>query len=61
MITDKDVEVAAREICLADGVDPEALGYGLGRQFPEGVRYPLWQARRAQARAALVSFVKGKE
>ena len=47
------IEEVARAICIADGVDPDAVGYGLGAQMPKDVEYPLWKARVAQARAAI--------
>lgn len=47
------IERVARQICMADGVDPDAEGYGLGVQMPEGELYPLWRARIKQARAAI--------
>lgn len=47
------VEKVARAICRADGVDPDAIGYGLGVQMPKDAEYPLWKAREAQARAAI--------
>lgn len=46
-------ENVARAICRADGVDPDAIGYGLGVRMPKDAKYPLWQARLAQARAAI--------
>ena len=50
------IERIARAICIADGVDPDAEGYGLGVQMPEGERYPLWKAREKQARAAIAAL-----
>jgi hypothetical protein len=49
---ERKIEKVARAICVADGVDPDAEGYG-GVQMPVGERYPLWKAREKQARAAI--------
>ena len=46
-------EEIARAICVADNVNPDAEGYGLGQSMPEGERYPLWKARLKQADAVL--------
>lgn len=47
------LERIARAICIADGCDPDAKGYGVGITMPRGEPYPLWQARLKQARAVL--------
>lgn len=47
------LEEVARAICIADDVDPDETGMGLGQTMPEGTTYPLWQARMKQARAAV--------
>lgn len=47
------LEEIARAICIADDVDPDETGMGLGQTMPEGTTYPLWQARMKQARAAV--------
>lgn len=49
-------EELCRAVCIADGVDPDAKGFGLGIQMPEGEQYPLWQARAKQVRALLEAF-----
>ncbi len=52
------IEIICRAICVADGVDPDAEGCGLGVQMPEGQKYPLWKAREKQARAAIAAIQK---
>lgn len=52
-MTASKIEEVARAICVADGVDPDAEGCGLGVQMPAGEKYPLWRARLKQARAAI--------
>lgn len=47
------LEEICRAICVADNVDPDAIGMGLGQQMPEGEKYPLWRARIKQAQAVL--------
>jgi hypothetical protein len=49
------VEAVSRAICVADGVDPDKTSIGFGHQFPKGVEYKLWEARRKQAEAALAA------
>lgn len=49
-------EELCRAVCVADGVDPDKEGAGLGAQMPEGAIYPLWQARTKQVRAMLEAF-----
>lgn len=45
------LEEIARAICVADGVNPDAEGCGVGHSIPKGERYPLWKARLKQAAA----------
>jgi hypothetical protein len=52
------LEELCRAICIADGVDPDKEGAGLGTQMPEGAIYPLWQARERQVRAMLECLKK---
>lgn len=47
------LEELCRALCIADGVDPDKEGYGLGQQMPEGQTYPLWRAREQQVRAMI--------
>lgn len=47
------IEAVCRAICRAEGVDPDAEGYGLGVCMPVGAKYRLWEARRRQAEAAI--------
>lgn len=51
------IERICRAVCIADGVDPDAEGCGLGAQMPAGERYPLWKAREKQARASLKALL----
>lgn len=50
------VQQVARAICIADGCDPDAIGYGHGERMPKDQRYPLWCARVEQARAAIAAM-----
>jgi hypothetical protein len=50
------IERVARAICLADDVDPDQIGVGLGRRMPKGETYPLWHARIEQAKAAIAAM-----
>ncbi len=50
------VETICRAICVADGVDPDAEGCGLGVHMPEGEKYPLWKAREKQAVASALEI-----
>jgi hypothetical protein len=50
------IERVARAICAADGVDPDDEGYGLGTRMPLGVPTFLWEARVAQAIAAIEAY-----
>ena len=38
-------EKLARCITIADGVNPDAKGWGLGVLMPKDTEYPLWEAR----------------
>lgn len=49
-------EELCRAVCIADGVDPDAKGFGLGVQMPEGAQYPLWRVRARQVHAVLEAF-----
>jgi hypothetical protein len=49
------LEFFAREICKACDVDPDQVSVGLGNLIPEGQRYPLWQAYKRQAAAAIAA------
>lgn len=48
------LEKMCRIICKAEGVDPDAIGMGLGNLMPEGETYPLWKARIRVAEALIV-------
>lgn len=50
------IERVARAICVADGCDPDAIGYGLGIHMPKDAKYPLWKARVKQAEAAIAAM-----
>lgn len=39
------IEKMCRIICKAEGVDPDAIGIGIGCIMPLGEEYPLWKAR----------------
>lgn len=55
-------EQLARSITRAEGVNPDAEGYGLGVLMPAGERYPLWKARLHVVDALLEEFqVQDKE
>jgi hypothetical protein len=43
------IERIAREICKADGCDPDQITVGVGGCMPLGYKYPLWKARIRQA------------
>lgn len=48
------IEKVARAICVADGVDPDKIGHGMGYGMPrEAKSFPLWEARKKQAIAAI--------
>lgn len=48
------VTLVARAICVADGVNPDQIGYGMGYSVPRGINnYRMWEARRKQAEAAI--------
>jgi hypothetical protein len=47
------IETVARAICIAEGVDPDKTGYGLGVTMPKGEEYPLWKARVKAAEVAI--------
>ena len=51
------IEAVCRAICRAEGVDPDAEGYGLGVCMPVGAKYRLWEARRRQADAAIEALL----
>lgn len=53
---EKIIEAVARALCRAEGVDPDAEGYGLGVCMPIGAKYRLWEARRRQAVAAIDAY-----
>lgn len=46
-------EQMARAMCVADGIDPDATGYGMGVSMPVGKEFPLWQAQLPKLDAAL--------
>ena len=48
-------EKIAEAICIADGCDPDAIGYAVTDKTEEelGKSYPLWKYRVKQAQAAL--------
>lgn len=47
------LEKMCRIICKAEGVDPDAVGVGIGNIMPEGEEYPLWKARVPVAEALI--------
>jgi len=49
------IEKVARAICLADGVDPDGIGYAIRAETMNsfGASYPLWKMRIRQAEAAI--------
>lgn len=53
------VEVVARAICIAEGVDPDASTVGMGFYLPEGKNALLWEARANAARAAITALHDG--
>lgn len=55
------LEELCRAVCIADNVDPDAEGYGLGAAMPKNMRYPLWQAREKQVRAVLEALKKNPD
>lgn len=46
-------EQCAREICIAEGVDPDAIGYAITDKTRErlGESYPLWKYRLSAVEA----------
>jgi hypothetical protein len=40
-----DIEILARLICQADGLDPDKEVTGLGALAPLDTKYPFWQTR----------------
>lgn len=49
-------EKLARCITVADGVDPDVKGCGLGVLMPKDSEYPLWEARLHIVDALLKEF-----
>jgi hypothetical protein len=49
------VEVVARAICVAEGLDPDKTSVGFGHTIPKGVEYKLWQAHVKKAEAAIAA------
>lgn len=46
-------ERIARAMCVANGIDPDETGYGLGNNMPKDEVYPLWWAQIKTVNAAL--------
>lgn len=46
-------EKMARALCLKQGINPDARGYGLGKTMPEGASYPLWESQLGAVDSAL--------
>lgn len=52
------IEQAARDICIADGVDPDQIVWGMGYENPKGWSVPFWVVRANQARADIDAALK---
>ena len=53
------IEKVARAICIADGVNPDQIGSGLGYGMPKDIdNYRMWEARKKQAQAAIDCITK---
>jgi hypothetical protein len=51
-------ENMARAICVREGVDPDAMGYGQGAIMQKDMPYRLWEARLHVADACLDALLK---
>lgn len=60
-MSDRTVEMVAKAICKADGVDPYKLCAGLGRQVPIGKTVFAWEVRADQAIAAIQVMTEVRE
>lgn len=54
-------EELCRAVCIANNVDPDVEGYGLGGAMPKGQRYPLWRVHEKQVRAVLEALKKNPD
>ena len=49
-------ERICRAICIAEEVDPDRDGVGLGVLIPKGQKYKLWEARMRVAEELMKEF-----
>lgn len=50
------IEKAARAMCEAQGIDPDHICIGVGQKMPLGNRYPAFEYRIPDARAAIAAL-----
>lgn len=59
VITPEIREQMAHAMCVAEGVDPDKDGFGMGHSMPKGTKYKLWEARLSALDAALAVLQSG--